>query len=130
MTDFDPKIEMRQSNPETASNKNQLLKKKTATAIQNFYQLPLTENGHKHEDHEIDEVGLRVWENIKRINTVSETLSSERFQKLIERKLILRGDTELGAAWCVDGRLDGMAMGVLVDIWEIPLGSTRVKKSG
>ncbi len=129
MPDFDPKIEMRQLNPELASNKNQLLKKKTAIAIQNFYHLPLTENGHKHKDHEIDEVERRVWENIERINTVSETLSSEKFLKLKERKEKLRGKTELGAVWCVDGRLDGMAMGVLVDIWEVPLGLIKVKKT-
>ena len=129
ITDFDPKTEMRQPNPETASNKNQLLKKKTSIAIQNFYHLPLTENGHKHEDNEISGVERRVWENIQRINTISETLSSEKFQHLKERKEKLRGKTELGAVWCVDGRLDGMAMGVLVDIWEVPLGSIKVKKT-
>jgi len=127
MHNVTPETEMNQG--ESNVDKKTHLKKKLATAIQNFYKLPLTENGHQHEDTEIKTVEERVWEIIERINIVSETLNSERFIRLKERKERLRGETEIGAVWCVDGRLDGMAMGVLVDIWEVPGGSIKVKST-
>src|SRR3989344_4171679 len=117
---YGPHIEQGTSNP--------LLRHRTFKAVDNFYALPLSDIAHKHNPEEISNVAERVWETVSRNNQISEILNSERFQKLKERKEELRGETELALIWCVDGRLDGMSMGVLVDIWEVPGGMINVYK--
>jgi hypothetical protein len=101
-----------------------LLKKDLQKAIENFYALPLSKNGdsHAHSRGEIREVVERAWEPIARNNLISEIFNSEPFQEIIERKNKLKGSTSLAAIWCVDGRLDGMSLGVLVNLWENPAG--------
>lgn len=112
-------------------SKQKQLKQNTEKAIRNFFNLPLNQN----KDHkkptkdELQNAIKRVWEPISRNNHISEIFHCPQFQEQLARKRKLKGPASLGVVWCIDGRLDGMSLGVVINLWENPGGIIDVQET-